>query len=177
MHKLEVGKPFRTPWTRRPEGAEYLCSAAGHELRIYLAVPTAAEIEAVRDGRAEFRLFVRDPVIFLLARLGMLSWFATPFNYHVVPAPHLPVLELLQTSESRILLQVFLIDAATGTLHVIRAISLSPGFSRALVREIASQANTPFSEQQYNAVIDEVFAAYPTKELMQLASERCVEGE
>lgn len=67
----------------------------------------------------------------------------------------------IQDSQMAVL-QIILIDAMTGIVKVIRAVSLDTDFSVALHAAIAKQMQHPIQHQQYSDQVDRVYAKYPT---------------
>lgn len=169
MHKLEVGQlynPSRTSW---PETVQYNFYANGHDLQLFFAGLTEMEIEEVQTGECEFALDVESGIIFFLCRFGSQPWSDAPYTWHRVPEEQRVLPEPEATSDSRALLQVLLIDASTGILKAIRAVSLSPQFTRALHRAIREQSMAVFNQEKYDADLAILYGRLSTKELLKRA--------
>ena len=114
--------------------SDYIYRFGDHELRIHVPRVELYQIEAVREGLGEFALVVEDPVILLCARFGdAIPWTAAVYTGDDTPrtpnsVPFIPRVDY----ESRALLHVALIDAATGRTCVERILpsgSTSAGLS------------------------------------------------
>lgn len=181
MQLLRVGEPYilgRRTW---PEGAEYNYRAGGHELRFFWANPTPEEVEGIRIGQAGFALLVTGPVIWFLYQFqGACAWSDAPYSWHLVrgedrvvpPTPWEPerrvrtLPDMAWTPETRALLHVTLVDAATGIVRALRVLTLSPEFTRALHKAILEQTVTRWDEQEYEDVRERAYEMYPATEAM-----------
>lgn len=129
FYKYEVGKPYHPSVHRWPEGSEYNFAAGEHVLLLRLNRPSAEEIHAVRKARAEFGLLVEPPVIALCYRfLPGLPWSDAPYSWHLLKAkrPEMAVLPIgweEGSPHTRAILHVILIDAATGIIRAMRALT------------------------------------------------------
>ncbi len=70
------------------------------------------------------------------------------------------------TAQTGALLTTLLIDAATGILRVIRAVTLSPSFTATLHAAIGAQAAVPWNGTRYDAMRAAVYARCPTSAAM-----------
>lgn len=119
MHVLRVGHlydPERASW---PEGTQYAFRGGAHELLLFFRGPTAAEVEAVRRGRARFALYAQGDLLVLCSKFGDQPWADAPFSWHLLPEGEREGPPEL-TGDERIALQIILVDAATGIVHVLR---------------------------------------------------------
>ncbi len=167
MHRLEVGKPYLAGRTSLPEGVQYNFRSGQHELLMWLRNPSKREVESIRSGEAEFALAVHRSVIFFLYRFGeSLPWSDAPYSFHLVPAGQRELPQRLATPETRVLLQVVLVDARSTIVRALRVVSLSPEFSRALHREIAGQVAAPWNPKSYDADLDAAYRRWRSAESM-----------
>jgi hypothetical protein len=98
-----------------------------------------------------------------------IPWSDAPSSVHLtaaeqggvlaVPDPHI-------TLESRAVLEIVLVDAATGIIKALRDVSLSPEFTRALHQAIREQAEAPFDRRAYDRALQEAYRRWPTSEAM-----------
>ncbi|MBI3654031.1 MAG: hypothetical protein HY231_23620 [Acidobacteria bacterium] len=168
MYKYEVGKLYHPARTQWPEVTQYNFRAGQHELVLFLNNPTPREREALRRLPCEFGLRVEQDVIFLLYRFGGdVPWSDAPYSIHLVPESErqIPAPEL--SAETRTLLQVVLVDARTGLIVAMRAVTLSPEFTAALQHAIYEQHERPWiGASAYDAQIQQAYEKYPTSEAM-----------
>jgi hypothetical protein len=148
MHPLKVGQPYAPGRRSWPEGADYHFRAGEHELRVFLVRPTPKEVAAVESGPVEFGMFAEPEGLFLVSRFGRFGSlsFDTSYQWHRVdPDERVPPPPHEETSPAlRALLSIIFVDASTGLVRALRAVTYSPEFSRAIHRAIADQAATPF---------------------------------
>jgi hypothetical protein len=166
MHKLEVGKLYVQGRTQWPETPEFNWLDSGPELRVFFAKPTPVEVAQFRTGSAGFGLVLSEGIVFMLAKFGTLAWMDAPFHHSMIPTGRRPDLNQEFGPETRALLQSYLVDAATGILRVIRAVSLSPEFTRQLHTLIVEQAKHPMTRGEYEAAVDTAYRNHPITKLM-----------
>ena len=146
LHRLAVGQPYDPRRRSWPDGAaDYRFRCGAHELRIFLAAPTAEELAAVESGPVEFGLFAEAKGLCLVTRFGRTLSFDTSYSWHRVdPAERVPPPPHEETSpEVRAMVTIILVDACTGLVRALRGVSYSPEFTRAIHRAIADQAASP----------------------------------
>jgi hypothetical protein len=175
MPALSVGKLYssRAHW---PEVAQYNYRGGAHELVVFYERPTSAEVYAFRSGTCEFGLFTRGNVIWLLSKFGDLPWQDHPFSWHLVPERErdLPSADL--EKQVRAMLQVVLVDAATGIVRVLRAVTWSPDFTRAMHAAIREQASKVWDPRAHDVTIASTCTALTTTEMVERVSARTVGG-
>lgn len=183
-HLYVVGQLYLAGRTSWPERTEYNYRGNDHELRIFLASPTAGEIEGISGAPAEFALAVEGSALFLLSQFGDgtpglgMPWSDTPYSWWLVLAHERQLPNPEPGSEERILLHVLLIDATTGILKAMRALTFSPEFSRALINTIRRQARTSFDKVSHDNDINLAYHRYPsTQDMVDAAIARCKGGE
>lgn len=160
MAILEIGKLYSPGRTEFPEGTEYNFSDAGHELRLFISSPERTEIDAVRKGRVQVGLLVEGPIIFLLFKLGSMLWSDAPFSWWIVPEARRSQPQPISDGQGA-LLQIVLIDAATGIVKALRSVALDTEFSRALHDAIIQQMQQPIAPQDYSNSVDRAYTKYP----------------
>jgi hypothetical protein len=184
MPVFSVGSPYPGRRNRAfPERILYAWNGDGHNLTLFLAKPTVREIESARVGKAEFALVVTGPVIWFLSKFGgSLPWSDSPYSIHLeregsADGIALPPLDL--TPAARYLCNIMLIEADTTIVRVIRAVSFSPEFTRALHQAINTQAEQEWpGSAAYDRAIAQAYQRYPSTELLlSFAFAQCVGGE
>ena len=156
--------PNRTSW---PECAQYNYRGGEHELLLFWRAPARDEVNDVRKGEAEFALLVEGDVVWLLYRFGnSVRWSDAPFTIHRVPEAERALPTVALGAKQRALLHVTLVDAGTGRVKVLRAISLSHEFSIALHEAILAQAATLWDSASYDVQVDAAYERYPDSSSM-----------
>jgi len=178
MQQLRVGMPYDPARSCWPEAADYNFRHGQHELRLFMALPTAAEVAAIRSGPVEFGMFVEPEGLFVVTRFGRSLSFDTSYQWHRVdPADRAPPPATEETLPGlRALLTIILVDAATGLVRVLRAVTYSPEFTRAIHRAIADQAASPFDDAAHERWADGMLR-YSTDQLWQRTTIHCRGGE
>jgi hypothetical protein len=141
---LEVGKPYIADQRDWPEFAEYKHSSGQHQLTLFLRSPSRDKIETIRTGECEFAVAVEGRVIFFLYRFGKtIPWSHASYSRHLVREPERTLPEG-DGQEKPTLLPIALVEAATGTVQVVRAVTFSLAFTRVLHEAIRAQAAAPW---------------------------------
>ena len=174
----EVGKlyvPTRTSW---PENVEYNYRDGAHELRLFYPKLTPAEIADIGKGQSRFALYVESNIIFFCFKFGDQPWSDSSYSYHLVPAGQRMLPPDPARAEERALLTVFLVSAEDGILRSIRAVTLSPLFTRSLHAAIWKQAESPWpGDTAYDRQLGLVYSRYRSQDLAKLALVTCKGGQ
>jgi hypothetical protein len=163
MMTIQVDKPF--PVTiPDPEGPRLEWWPGGPPiLTIAFYNPSPAEIDAIQNGDCEFGLVdkFRVGITWFLFKFGAMAWADAPYSIH--RATHKPDLDVLQSDNDRLVLNVVLVDLADGQkVKAIRLITLSPAFSQRLIKELKQQLDEPkLTNDQYDRRIVEVCKQFP----------------
>jgi hypothetical protein len=177
MSVLEVGRAYiagRINW----QGAKYSYRSGKHELLLFFDSPSRADVQSVRDAPCEFALALEPPVIFFIYRFGeSINWWNAPYSWHMVPAEQRSLPET-GGPETQALLHVVLVDAGTGIVCALRAVTFSPEFTRALHAGIREQAESRWPGQAaYDAALADLCRRYPTSaDLLRRVSARTFGG-
>ena len=181
-HRYEVGKPYDPRRRSWPERADYNWRGE-HELRIFLARASPAEVHSLQRGRVEFGLWTPLPELSLISRFHgpddrVLLSSDRSYQWHLVPVPGRtapPPWE--ETSpELRAVCQIVAVEATNGLILGLRAVSFSPEFTRALHRAIAAQIGLPFDPAAHGRAVAGITRRFTTEQLWQQCPVRCVGG-
>lgn len=161
MHEYRVGSPYSPTRTHWPEAVEYNYRSGGHELRMFLPSPGDGEVEAVRHGAASFALYIEHPVLLLLYRFAdTIEWSDAPYSWWMVAAEMRGTPPVLAKTE-RVVLSITLVDADTGIIRALRALSWSAGFSAQMHRAIRQQAEGSFDQGRFDQTLERIYQRYP----------------
>lgn len=169
MYKYAVGdivESFKS-WQ---EGVKFDINDGGAVLVILFNKPTEKEIEAIRSGKAEFGLFAKDDVIFLLSKFGNLPWMDSP--YHIALSRDLTKLQDIEEGQGYGL-NIVLADCSTGEVKVLRYVGLSTAFSKTLKEQIENQDKKNFNPFEYDMKINRIYNTYSTKEMVNYSIANC----
>lgn len=164
---LRIGAPYvsgRTSWS---DGTSlFSVSPGGYELACFLARPTAREVRAYRAGSVcRFALADHPPVLFLLYQFGDLPWSDSPYSIRLLPPDRQQLPDTAGLADPHALLMVILVDAATGLVRVIRAVTFSPAFTTALHLAIAAQQAAPWpGSDGYDRALADLYRRYPSSD-------------
>lgn len=162
MQTFKVGELFQPGVTRYPEQAKFDVDDGGAVLLVYMSKLKDFEIENVRAGKIEFGLFVEDEALFITCKFWKMARIDAPYSIHLSKKPtsmH-PIGDGLGLA-----LTVYLIDADTGILKVIRLIGLGTSFSRKLKEAIGEQIQRPFNKSAYFNKINAIMQKYSSDQL------------
>jgi hypothetical protein len=170
LRHLEVGQLFEPGRTRYQETVKFEFTPGGPVLLIYFERPNQKEIAAIRSGKFKFGFYEHDigSVIFTLSKFEGLKWMDAPYSIHLSP-PFEFAPELDTDQNLGFALQIFLIDAATGILHVIRYVGLGHDFSVKFKEALQRQKAVNFNQAAYNLKIDDAYKRYSTDDLVSYA--------
>ncbi len=107
-------------------------------------------------------------IIFPLLKFGNLQWMDAPYSVHL--SKNLTHLEV-PTEGTGLAMHIALYDTHTGKLCSNRIIGLSTNMSKKLIKIINEQKQKTFDRKEHDRNIRNVYAAYPTKKLVQMAIE------
>jgi hypothetical protein len=175
---LQVGKPYpggRGSW---PEGADYNFRSGGHELRIFLDGATQREVAAIQSEPVDFGLLVEPAGLMLVTRFGPLTFDC---SYHwrrmgVTGNRTLPPPSEETRPSLRALLTIILLEASNGIVLVLRTVTFSPEFTRAIHQAIHDQAGTPYDRAGHQRWADSM-VRYTTDQLWAQCTIRCQGGD
>lgn len=168
----QLYNPNRTSW---PEVAQYQYAKGEHHLLLFFRDPSDEEIKAVKSSPAEFALVVEQDIISLLYHFESIPWSDTAYTWHMVPADQ-RTLPVDVPAGLGALMTIILIDASTGIVKAIRAVSLGTDFTNALHKAIREQAGKPFDRERYDDQLNKLFVRYPTHMLLTRAIARYTAG-
>ena len=179
MHLYQIGQlysPARTDW---PEVVDYNYREGTHEIRIFLPNPSPGEIAGIQSGKCEFALYLSGSVIFLLYTIaGAVRWSDAPFSWWLVPDHERQMPNPEPTDVERALVQIVLVDASTGVIKAMRAITWSPEFTAAIHKAIREQASRPFDRAEHDRIIAATYRKFPdSADMLNVATFRTIGGE
>jgi len=165
LRHLEVGQLFEPGRTHYDEGAKFEFTQGGPVLFIMFERPTEKEVEAVRVGKFIMKFYEHDNIIFMLFKFEGVPWIDTPYNINLSPP-----FEFEPMGETQGFgLQIYLIDAATGILKVIRYIGLGHEFSVRLRDAMEKQKVIPFNMGTYNFKVNDAYKRYTSDQFAEFA--------
>ena len=161
-----VGEEFNKGIKIWPEANVFEYTAGGCHLLLSYSHPTVREKEAFSDP-VQFGLFCKYDLIFVLFKFGDMSWQNAPYSYWMVPEDIRPDPEAdMNESGNRLLVSCFFIDAATGILEEMRALSLSPCFTTQLLRCVKDQVQNPVTIKEQSLAVAKINSQYATPKAM-----------
>lgn len=162
MRHLEVGQLFEPGRTRYPETVKFDFTQGGPILLLFYASPTESEIQSCRSGNLKFGFVELNGIIFILYKFDGMPWSDAPYSVHLSAPFELAEIE----GGMGFGLQIYLVDADTGILKVIRYVGLGHDFSERFKEAILKQKEQPFNQADYDRTIQRVYSQYSTKDLV-----------
>ena len=159
MVKLAVGEKWRGETVENGCAFEY--DDGGAFLKIFFNRPTEKEIEDVRHGNIQMGYYVRDNVIFLVAKFGSIKWVDMPFNIRRYERLATSTLDLSLTFEGKegLSILIMMVDSHDGTIKALRQIASSHRFAVGLMKEMVTQISMPYNDMDFQMTINSVYAA------------------
>lgn len=163
MEMLKVNEIYES-YIGMPEGISTTLTDGGIQMLITFDKPLDEEINFIRQGKAEFKLIVKNDIPFILSKFGGLEWMETPIK---VDEDQVSSISNIDCSTMGYGLYIILADVRTGIVKVLRAIGLGNKFSKdfnAMILRSPILANDEY--------IKRVFAVqrnYSTKDLVKMS--------
>lgn len=177
MAVYRVGHPYHPGVGQWPEAAQLRITPAGVELALFWSRPAPGESAAVRAGVAQFAWVDTERIAVLLARFGEDedAWVDCPYHPAQDPQARPPVVAAGQP----LLVRVVLVDADTGVVAALRALTWPPGFAHRVAQTVNRLLAVPAAPAAIDAVLDALYIRYPHTDDLLLAHDvaRCVGGE
>ena len=105
----------------------------------------------------------------MLYRFGHgVDWSDAPYSIHLVQPQEDRILPP-EVVDAGVILNIVLVDASTGIIKALRAISMPPGFTQPLHKAIREQAAMPFTRAAYNGELESLYKGYPSEILARMA--------
>lgn len=112
--------------------------------------PSDSEIAKIEKADMYMGLLVVGPVIFILFEIKAFGVFDMPLDMHLYTSHVIP---LIETAESRILIDVVTIDINTSLTKTLRAITIPPSLSAHLANTAKWQSDAEYSQDEFNAAL------------------------
>lgn len=175
---LKVGEPYMGKKRGWVQGVQYNFDQAGHILQLFFERPTMKEVGAIQKEKIELALYVTDDsqIISLAFCAPGIPWSDAPYYWHLVPAERRAMPQEL-VGEQRPMLEIHLVDTATGLLRAMRRVSMSPAFGAKLHASIKAQAQAPVDIAGYHARLDGLMGRLDSETIAAMAQVSCVGGE
>ena len=150
------------------EGAVFDYDEMGPRLRIFMSDPTETEIKSIRTGKCQFKLVVRDQVIFLMAKFADMYWMDAPYSIHLLPEEQRKLCSEF-TEGKRYGLIVMLINSRTNDQCGSRLVSWDPHFSAMFHGSVKSQLAGIFSQREHDQTIRTTYASFTSSQMCSMA--------
>jgi hypothetical protein len=153
--ELRLGEPLPRQVYGDPlpkEGNLLDVGVNGVRLLMFFTKPTPSEIDAVQGGHAQVRLLTRPRTIYLLFKLGTLSWCAGAFNVHRVPA-RARIVAPDPGEGYGWMCAVVMVDSTTRTVMAMRQFALTRKFSVAILSAYEAQRALKPDDAAHNAEV------------------------
>jgi len=175
MHRIAIGEPYDASVSDWPEGCHYNYDVSGHSLHYLYNGPLPIEISSVQRGQAQFGLYVRGPVTFLLHQFGEMPWNDAPYSWWLVPEDERKLPEV--SDDLHALLRVIMLDTCTGLVVALRVLTFSPEFTKRLHQAIRLQSERSFSRSRHDQIVRDVYSRFTTDDLVLRSEIFCKGGD
>jgi hypothetical protein len=175
MDMIAIGQPYDPSIKSYPEGCHYNFDASGHWLHYLYNKPSKIDVQSIQKGEAQFGLYVREPLIFLLHQFGDMAWNDASYNWWLVSEDSRKIPEECEGVHA--LLKVVMVDTETGLVAALRALTFSAEFTKRLHEVIRSQIEQPWSKDRHEQAVRYVYSRYSSMDLVERAEIFCKGGE
>ncbi len=162
--------PARRRIERGPQAdieAYYTFRGGEHELQLACPKIQKAMVKAIGEGDAEFALIMEETFLGLCCRFeGAIPWVCSFYEWHDTARADRTSSAATVSGETRVPLDVLLVEERDGPIHASRCITLSLDFSRALVGAIREQARLPVDPIGGHRALARLRRACPTPEAL-----------
>lgn len=169
--KLDVGKLFKQDTFAYQEGIKFGFDASGGDLYIYFKSPTSKEVQAIKKGVFNLKLLEMNNILFLLFKFGLEQWIDVPFSPHL--SRNKDFIPHNIENGMGYPLRVYLIDANTGILKVLKLIGLSTEISNEFREIYLKLRGNDFNAKEYDQMLNKIYSTYSTNQLVQLTRYKC----
>jgi hypothetical protein len=172
---IAIGEPFDLDVQTFPEGCHFNYDSSGYWLHYLYQNPTKVEIDSIQKGEADFGLYVRGPILFLLHRFGQMNWNDAAYSWWLVSEEFRKIPE--EGEGFHALLKVVLVDTNTGIVKALRALTFSAEFTDYLHATIRKQIKEPWSKDRHEQAVRHIYSRYSTIDLVERGEVFCRGGE
>jgi hypothetical protein len=171
---IAVGQPYDPDITTFPEGCHFNFDISGYCLHYLYQNPTQIEIGSVQKGEAQFGLYTKGPILFLLHQFGAMAWNDAAYSWWLVSEEFRKVPD---ESPGHALLKTIMVNTASGLVVAIRACTFSEEFTVCLHDAIRRQIQVPWNKDRHEQAVRHVYSKYSTMDLVNMAEVFCRGGE
>ena len=172
--KTTIGEQFFLPITQ--EGMFFDTDKTGANLVVGFNSPTEEEVMQFDSSiRSEFRLVIKDDILFILAKIGKLNWMDASYNPSVASSLDLFNIDIIDGSG--IPMWVYLVDVRTNILKAQKLIGLGTKFSKDFQRMAKEIVDKSGQINDFNYRLQKVYQKYSTKDLLNFSSTYYKTGE
>ncbi len=171
---IAVGQPYDPDISAFSEGTHYNFDVSGHWVHYLYQNPTQREIESIQSGEAQFGLYTKGPIIFLLHQFGGMLWNDSPYSVWLVSEESRKIPD---ESPGHALLKVVMVDTATGIVRALRALTFSAEFTTRLHDAIRQQTLKSWSKEEHERTVRHIYSQFSTMDLVHMADVFCKGGE
>jgi len=130
--------------------------------------PTIEEIlECQFAENIEIRTLELKDTLLVLFKIGDLNWIESPYNIHL--SCHWENKDSYKDMKELPLL-FKMVDCNTGTVSLLRLITLDGAIITQIKKAIEQQLKQPFEQEKYDAYITELFKKYTTKQMIKMST-------
>lgn len=168
---FQTGKLFEEGVVTYKEGILFDFTEIGSTILMTLDNPSIFETKNVRHEDLTLALVEIDDVLFIVVKFGDLIQTEVPFDINLSQLrtrsltgdkKKLPDL----VGDKGYSLVIFLVDASSGIIHVIRQVALSNQFSKEFKAAVERQDILPFDKVVYDQKIDEIWREMETEDII-----------
>lgn len=169
--RLAVGEPFAPGVTYGGNDRfEYRYTNGTHLLQCILGRLSEREIQAFQHGAMHVGLYTRGDSLFFLFKIdGLYEWSDQAFSINALP-PEAREIPAPQPGSDKILLSMALVDADTGLVRALRAVTYSAHMTQLFERILRRQVANGLTQEQHQRNVEATYREFPqSKDLVRRA--------
>ena len=155
-----LGQPFEGKAQHRPPGNQYNFRHGFHTLAVFMHNPAPHEIHAFQNDPITIGFRQNGPILWAIFKAGDAYHGDAPYTPHKVE-PEGRIFPELPSPNSRYPITIILAEESEGIIVSLRVATMSPGMSRYVREQTKKLLDQPFSEEEFQQSIQEVYLLHP----------------
>lgn len=130
------------------------------------------EIRDVKSGLAQFAIYTQQDMMFFCFRFGIMPWMDCPYTIHLEKGGSYDFDSEVKDGQGYAL-QIYLVEAETDTIKVIRLIGLPTEMSRRIREIVLAQKQTrKLAKFECDMLVASIYNMLPTTAMVDIAKSK-----
>lgn len=172
---IAIGERFDPDVETFPEGCHFNYDVSGFWLHYLYQNPTPTEVNSLQTGEAQFGLYTKGPLIFLLHQFGDMAWNDAAYSWWLVNKEFRKIPDV--STDLHALLKTIMVDTSSRIVVAIRALTFSVEFTTCLHDAIRRQIQEPWNKDRHEQAVRDIYSRHSTMDLVGMVHTFCKGGE